>query len=966
MKDTDVIRTLFEQGLDMGPEQRQQLLKQHLDDQPQLKDEILSLWDHDTSDAFDFDQLDAFMNRLPPLRDAAAHLPESEPMAGATEVRSPSESKRLAGSGQLEQVGTRIGPYTLVRELARGGMGVVYLAKQNNPVHRMVAVKVLQESKMTRDSEHRFLAEQQILATLNHRNIAKMYDGGTTSEGKPFFVMEYVEGKHLDVYCQDLSLHARIKLFIQICDAVSFAHNHLILHRDLKPQNILITASGEPKLLDFGIAKVLDPHGFAMTLEETQTHLHRMTPRYASPEQIRKKTVSVASDVYSLGVILYELLTGHSPYAHDTDSFLALEKEILDGEPEKPSNLVMRTREAASQRIKPPTANNPAQLRRALKGDLDNILLKALRKDPEERYNSVAQLVEDLRCHLSGKSVSARSQTLRYRMGKFVGRNRSLLSFAAVFVILLCSVVTLAFFKITHERDLARISNEHLQRAKQVMMVERESARQKQVTAEQVNDFMISVFNVSNPFNKDAQSITARELLERGRKKIENSLVDQPGIRAGILTTLGNVYTNLGEFEEAEPLLREALILEEKNGNKVEHAKVLSLLAGLYLGMGRLDQCESLLLQALELAEGLTDSLLLAGIRKRMGVYLVEARRLDEAEVYLDQAYRVNAEHFGVQHVEVAQIQGHLAFLYQKRGEYERAEPLLRQAIRILETQQEVNYKSLGEMLNNLAHITKTNGAHEEAEALYRQLLDLYTMHLGEKHPQVAFTRNNLAVLLQMMGRVDEAERQGLQALAIRKEALGDNHPHVGFSLHNLAFLYHAEGQYAKAMELYKRTIEVWQHAYEDDHPYFGIARNNMGLVYQGLGDLDRAEDLFLNILQSRQENLDEDHLHVAFSRNNLAALYLDRGLLDEAEALVRLALKSFDRHLPKDHWRIAVSQSILGAILTEAGGTEEGLPLLKSGYEYLACQKSPGDMYLKAARQRLRRYDTNTSHPDW
>ncbi|HEV2843761.1 MAG TPA: serine/threonine-protein kinase, partial [Thermoanaerobaculia bacterium] len=368
----------------------------------------------------------------------------------------------LAGE---DEEGGRLGPYRLLRRIGGGGMGTVYLARRDDEQYQQeVAIKVLRAGLEATEAYHRFIAERQILARLQHPNIARLYDGGTTEDGRPFLVMELVDGLPVDQYCDQgqLNVDQRLGLFRRICSAVEHAHQNLLVHRDIKPGNILVTPDGEPKLLDFGIAKQLEPKVATDSGPLTRTGLRIMTPSYASPEQVKGEAVTTASDVYSLGVLLYELLTGRSPYPSAEVTY-EIERAICEQEPERPSVAVFRAGAVSPEEIASARKARPQALQRRLRGDLDNIVLMALRKEPGRRYGSVAKLSRDLERHQEDLPVAARADTLRYRARKFVVRNRAGVA-AAVAVFLLVSLLVVGFMarlieqrhQVARERDKAQ------------------------------------------------------------------------------------------------------------------------------------------------------------------------------------------------------------------------------------------------------------------------------------------------------------------------------------------------------------------------------------------------------------------------------------------------------------------------------------------------------------------------------
>jgi serine/threonine-protein kinase len=456
-------------------------------------------------------------------------------------------------------IGKRIGPYRLVGKLGEGGMSTVYLAeREDEQYRRQVAIKVVRSAFAGEDQLRRFRAERQILASLDHPGIARLYDGGATEEGLPYLVMEYIEGEPIDDFCdrRRLTIAQRIELFRAVCSAVHYAHQNLVVHRDLKPGNILVTTAGLPRLLDFGIAKLLTPELLPAGPVTTVAWLRLMTPYYASPEQILGKPVTTGSDVYSLGLLLYKLLTGRLPRRFAGQAPAAIERVVTEEEPEKPSAAVGRGGRDGPEGPPTPEAGQleavarargvrPAQLRRLLAGDLDTVVLSALRRDPQRRYGSAEQLSEDLRRHLEGLPVLAHPDSLPYRAGKFLRRHR--LAVGAAAAILLLAVGAAVAFALQSAR-LAR---------------ERDRAERERVKAQRVAEFLEEVFSLSHRADPRIEPMTALEVLERGARKLDQ-MGDQPQIQAALMHTMGRIYRDLGRFEQAAPLLERALAARTK------------------------------------------------------------------------------------------------------------------------------------------------------------------------------------------------------------------------------------------------------------------------------------------------------------------------------------------------------------------------------------------------------------------
>ena len=518
------IDSLFEEALDLEPGEQQRFLAELAREDAELAEEVRGLL------GFSEDEED---ERLSLTKILTGPLWEQ---LGET-----------VGITTRPEKGERIGAYRVVKEVGRGGMAVVYLAERaDGAFDQEVALKLLQPGNLTDELLARFEQERQILASLNHPAIARLLDGGLDDKDRPFIVLEYVEGEPIDAYCDHhrLDLDARIELFLEVAKAVRYAHRQLVIHRDLKPSNILVTHEGQVKLLDFGIAKLLDPASAGeFAAPQTQTLNRRLTPEYASPEQVRGEAVSTASDVYQLGLLFYELLTGERAYRFAKGSATEAERVICTEIPRRPS-----TAKASESSLEARQASGP-QLSRRLRGDLDNIVLRSLAKEPERRYPSPAELIEDLERYRSGMPVKARPDTLRYRSGKFIRRHRFGLSAAAAIVALLIGYAVTATLQ---AREIAK---------------ERDRARLEATKAQEVKDFLVDVFETSAPEERLGKETTALELLDQGSSRLQEELALQPETQAELLATVGEIYRKIGAFDRAEPLLTRAVELQERSSD---------------------------------------------------------------------------------------------------------------------------------------------------------------------------------------------------------------------------------------------------------------------------------------------------------------------------------------------------------------------------------------------------------------
>jgi serine/threonine-protein kinase len=542
-------------------------------------------------------------------------------------------------------------------------------------------------------------------------NIAKLLDGGTTDDGLPYFLMDFIDGMPIDEYCDRsrLNVRERLELFRTVCSAVQYAHRNLVVHRDIKASNILVGSDGIPKLLDFGIAKLLKPDQFAEQVEYTATWIRPMTPRYASPEQIEGKPVTTASDVYSLGVLLYKLLTGHLPYDLDGRPSSELARLVTEHEPERPSLSALRP--LSDLRTKTETdpddlartrGMNPEQLRRRLSGDLDNIVLMALRKEPQRRYGSVERFSEDIRRHLDGLPVEARKDTVGYRTAKFLRRNRLAVGAVAAFVVLLVGFsVAMAVLanRVAHERDQARLERDR---------------------AEQVVDFMKDIFELSDPFAEGEQrDVTAREILDGGAERVVRELDGQPLVQATLLDAIGTVYRNLGYYDRAEPLLRRALETRRE-------------------ALGPDDPA---------VAESLT----------HLGSVLSLKSDFDGARPLLQRAVDLRRSSLGDSHPDLAESLFELGRMQGDSGNQEEAERRYREAISIVEATTG-DEAELTRMYTHLGVVLGLQGDLPGAETMYREVLEMRRRRFGNDHALVGESLSDLGAILGMQGKYDEAE----------------------------------------------------------------------------------------------------------------------------------------------------------------------------------------------------------------
>jgi len=777
--------------------------------------------------------------------------------------------------------GQVIGRYRVLREIARGGMAVVYLAgRAEDDFHQLVALKLLQPGLESEHVVRRFHLERQILASARHPNIAQLLDAGVTDDGRPFLAMEYVDGEPIDAFCDQrrLSVSQRLWLFLDVARAVDHAHRNLVVHRDIKPSNILVTGDGNVKLLDFGIAKVLEDDGEAVT----RTHMRVMTPAFASPEQIEGDPITTSTDIYQLGMLLYLLLAGRWPYPRASASDAAMLLAICREPPIRPSTAAggrgdaeavpgspaVTTAEVAHRR-----ASHPARLRRELAGDLDTIVLTALRKEPERRYASVAQLVGDVERYLEGRTISARPDTVSYRLRTFVRRHTAATATAAASLALVVGLV--AFFTIE-------------------LGIERNRARLEARKAGEIATFLTGLFQVSAPTRSKGEALTARELLDRGAERIDAELADQPQLQAAMMTIIGSVYGELAMFDEGRALLERAVEIRRRHPG----ARDLDLAASLYaLGeVGErtrdLELARSSFTEALEIREAALgrEHPDVARARDALGVILRHDGDLEAARALHEEAIQVLSATLGPGDAAYGLALNRLAVVLQDQRDYRGSIPLFEEAIAVLDATAGADHPYTASAKFNFANSLRHTGREEDADEVYREVLPAIEALFGPHHPAVATVLNNHSNLLRAMGRLDQAEATLQRALAIWSASLGPHHPQVGWALNNLGLVERDRGNHAAAHDYFARSVEIAEAAHGPDHADVATQLANLAGELHSLGDTQGAIPLMERAIEIRERVFGPDHSFVGEPVGELAAFQLALGRYAEAEALFRRA----------------------------------------------------------------------------
>jgi tetratricopeptide (TPR) repeat protein len=790
----------------------------------------------------------------------------------------------------------RIGNYELIRLLGEGGMGEVYLAARADDQFRQhVAIKLMRVGLQQNQSMlPRFLEERQILANLNHPNIARLLDGGLTSEGWPYLVMELVEGIPIDQYCRRHALDtaSRLRLFGMVCSAVEHTHRSLIIHQDIKPANILVNGSGFPKLLDFGIAKLLDPD--AANADPARPAQRLMTPDYASPEQIQGHAITTATDVFGLGVLLYELLAGRNPFRTRRDTPTDISREICEGEP-KPLGEFAK----GNPGLAAPDA-------RKWTPELDSIVHKALRKEPANRYQSVEQLSADVAAYLEDRPVSTHAGSWAYLAAKFIRRNTALAALAAA------ALIALVGFSIALGVMARRATTERLK-------------------AERESRFLVDMFKAATPQVARGQTVTARNLLDEGAKRIDSELAAVPAARASLMHSMAEAYESLGLFEEAKALAERAYRLKASilGTRDPSTGDSLFLFANIIRLQGQYAKAEPLFrdLAAMRKRQAGDASPAYATALNALGECLYLEAKDTEAEPLLLTALAVNRRNgpdFG------ADGRNYLALLLERKGEYQEAAALLREAVAIQARTQGVNSPDYTTSLHNLASALIDQGDLSGAEAKLRETLEIRRRVLGNTHPDLAYTLNNLGYVLLEKGDARGAEPFLREALELNTQRLGEKHPSVAGNLNNWARLLAAEGDPTGAREYFHKALDTLRQANAFTSWPASQILLNLGVLEFDTKNYAGAETLARESLEMRRTLGGEDTPGVAAALIELAEDQLFQGYPRTAEPLLRRALEiRREKYAPK-HPAIVAAQVRLGEALIANGEAANAEPVLR------------------------------------
>ena len=909
---------LLSLALELPPEKQREALEAACDD-PALIDEALHLLD------FDADGNQRFLEnpavRLLDLDDA-----------------SPTYAALGPGAAESEEHPQWIGPYLLLDSLGEGGMGTVYRAMQHEPVERQVAIKMISRGAASPEARRRFDLERQALGRLIHPNIAQLYEAGATDDGRPFVVMELVEGMRITKFCDlhGLTLEERLKLFVDVCRGIQHAHQKQILHRDLKPANILVTeVDGQrlAKVIDFSIARALDQpsdHTFA-----TGNRLVG-TPHYISPEGLtpgESGDLDTRADIYSLGVVLFELLVGVRPFETAAIDLPQLMSEILEDGAPRPSVRLEGLSGDQRYRAAADRGTDPEAHLTALRGDLDWIIGKALARDRDQRYGSATELADEIERVLAHQPIEARPPSAIYNLHKWVRRNQT---GAALGTLALLGLVVTGLF--------AGLSWQRAHRAEAQSRLDAE-------TSQQTLAFVLDLFDAVGKDSAIRQDASVRDLLNQGLEGLNDSELP-PLAKAEILVTLGEVHLRLGLYPQARELLAESLMIRERELSP-EASKTLHsarLLGNLERRTGHTEAAEPLLLRVLASAEKLEESqpLELADALGSLGNLRWSQGRLDDALALHQRALDLRRTHLGNDDQAVAVSHNNLGTLYYTASDHKAAEPHLRQAHAIFEALYGPRHPRVATVLGNLVLVLHQKGAVLEAERLQRRILEIHQEAYGDEHPATATAEHNLAGILFSLSRFEEAEELYESALAQRRQTLGEDHPETLKTLAALGRCTSRTGDYPRAEQLLAEALDLRKASGDGESASAYRLRRYLALVHRDAGAAAEAENMLLKVFEWQEQNLEKDHQDISRTLLDLGVTQQLLGRTVSAEQTLRRALV-LQRRLGLRNLHLADTLFALGELL-ESRRTE-------------SAQKEAAEFFSEALK--LRQALLPKGHPD-
>jgi eukaryotic-like serine/threonine-protein kinase len=898
--------------------------------------------------------------------------------------------------------------FQLIRRLGEGGMGQVWLAEQTAPVRRQVALKLIKAGMYDQSTAQRFQSERQSLAMMDHPAIAKVFDAGTTPQGQPYFVMEYVAGLPITEYCDRsrTSIAERLELFIQTCDGVQHAHQKAILHRDLKPANILVVevdGKPTPRIIDFGLAKATSA---TFGDESRFTHFGQFlgTPGYMSPEQAdpNVRDIDTRSDVYSLGVVLYALLTGMQPWETGERRKTPLDellRKLREEDPARPSTKVGEVKAICAQAAEA-RGVNPGHLAKMLRGDLDAIALKAIERDRSRRYGSPSELAADIRRYLNREPVVARPASVGYQLRRYAQRHRAMVAgVAAVIAVLLAGIAASTSFAIrasrarmeaelqrdraiqaetqtlrqrdravaaersaTDQRDLALKAEATAVREQKRALAEKLRADEQAATAKAESNFLendlLSQAGARGQVRagvKPDPDLKVRTALDRAAQKIAGKFDRQPLVEASIEQTIGVAYRDLGAYTEAQKHLERAVEIKQRELGEAspEALRARFELGSLFQFQGKFSESEALFAKILQdqrriLGDENPDTL---ETEFELGSALEYEQKYPQAEKLLAQVLADRRRLLGAENSDTLYAEHLLAIVYEQEDNYAKAEPLFLETL-------EIQRRKLGEdhpdtliTMQSLASVYWGEGKYAQAEPLLVKALDAQRREMGEEHRETLFGMNSLANLYELEGKYAESEKLFTHALEIERRILGEEHPDTLSTMHNLSALYQDEGRLKEAEPLAVKTLEIHRRLLGEENPETLKSYGNLAVLYFRENQFAEAQPLFERVLQVRRRVLGDENRQTLLSMNNLCELYKMQGKYGEAEPLALKALEIRRRVLGEEDLDTLVSTLALGELYRMEGRYADAEPLLTRALE--AQSRRLGDEHPAALENR-------------
>jgi eukaryotic-like serine/threonine-protein kinase len=956
------------------------LLRAHDQPESQLDDLVPSSSPRDAGDCTEPDNV---------------HLPARVSDATLDQTPSPEATELPAPRPITEGPGTRIGPYKLREKIGEGGMGVVYLAEQEKPVRRRVALKIIKPGMDTEQVVARFEAERQALAIMDHPSIARVLDAGATETGGPYFVMELVKGVPITDYCDTvhLSPRERLELFVPVCQAIQHAHQKGIIHRDVKPSNVLVTMQDGkpvPKIIDFGIAKAIEQKLTERSLF-TQHGTIMGTLEYMSPEQAELSAMDIdtRTDVYALGVLLYELLTGSTPLDRARlrqAGYVEILRRIREEEPPKPSTRLSESKESlpsvAAQR-----KTEPARLTKQVRGELDWIVMKAIEKDRTRRYETANGFARDIERYLAGDPVEAGPPSASYRLRKYARKHRAALVTAAAFAGLLATAAALSTWQAVratvaerhalaeakrakaaesqtaHERDRAVAAEARTAHERDRALAAESTARDEAAKAKAVNEFLTKdILTQAEPENNAVENkVTLLEVLDRAAEKVGERFRDQPQVEAELRSTIAGTYYGLGSWTKAE---RQALAqLEiERRLHGADSAEALKAIGWLGNCLDRLGNTR----EAIELLEKAAAGLIrrlgpdrpeTLGTRSELALAYQSTGRTNEAIAIYEEVLKLLTSKLGPDHPTTLATRHNLAWAYQAAGRRNEAIAIYEEVLKLKTLKLGSDHHETLVTRNNLALAYQSTGRTNEAIAIYEEVLKLLTSKLGPDHPTTLATRNNLAAAFQAAGQTNEAIAIYEEVHKLKTSKLGPDHPDTLMTRDNLAGAYRAAGRAKEAIAISEEVRKIQLSKLGPDHPNTLATQNNLAASYDAAGQFDKSEPLCRDCLNRSKKQFGTEAWRTSTAMASLGSNLLEQKKSTEAEPLLRECLAIREKSSP-DSWATFNAHSLLGGSLLGQNKYAEAEPLVLSGYEGMKAREAkipqPEEWKLTKAGERI------------